>query len=154
MSKLMEFARKAWFLVRVLSGYEERRIRSYRLDLQRRILQAQIRKEELRRLPEQTILAELRQMVEEMQGVNRQIQQTESAIEEYFKPLDKNAEIIINLQLEKEEERMKGMMKAMHEQSAQQQISGEAKSSESTNSCNTRPIQPIDPVSSQHENTK
>lgn len=39
MNKLLEFGRKAIFYVRVLSGYEERRIRSYRLQLQRRIEQ-------------------------------------------------------------------------------------------------------------------
>lgn len=40
----------------------------------------------------------------------------EAAIEEYFKPIDKNAEIIMNMQLEKEEKQMKEMLKAMHEQ--------------------------------------
>lgn len=39
MNKLLEFGRKAMFFVRVLSGYEERRIRSYRLQLQRRLEQ-------------------------------------------------------------------------------------------------------------------
>ena len=39
MNKLLEFGRKAMFYVRVLSGYEERRIRSYRLELQRRLEQ-------------------------------------------------------------------------------------------------------------------
>lgn len=37
MDKLLDFGRKAWFMVRVLSGYEERRIRAYRLQLQKRI---------------------------------------------------------------------------------------------------------------------
>ncbi|CAH2075683.1 unnamed protein product, partial [Thlaspi arvense] len=37
MDKLLEFGRRAMFYVRVLSGYEERRIRSYRLQLQRRL---------------------------------------------------------------------------------------------------------------------
>lgn len=37
MKKLIEYGRKAMFYVRVLSGYEERRIRSYRLELQKRI---------------------------------------------------------------------------------------------------------------------
>lgn len=39
MDKLLEFGRKAMFYVRVLSGYEERRIRSYRLQLQQRLAQ-------------------------------------------------------------------------------------------------------------------
>lgn len=112
----MEFGKKAWFMVRVLSGYEERRIRAYRLQLQKRIEKAQARKEELRRIPERAILSEVRQMVEQMQALNRQLEETEAAIEEYFKPIDKNAEIIMNMQLEKEEKQMKEMMKAMHEQ--------------------------------------
>nr|XP_010930865.1 uncharacterized protein LOC105051920 [Elaeis guineensis]XP_010930866.1 uncharacterized protein LOC105051920 [Elaeis guineensis]XP_010930867.1 uncharacterized protein LOC105051920 [Elaeis guineensis]XP_010930868.1 uncharacterized protein LOC105051920 [Elaeis guineensis] len=116
MDKLLEFGRKAWFMVRVLSGYEERRIRAYRLQLQRRIEKAQARKEELRRIPEQAILAEVRRMVEQMQALNHQLEETEAAIEEYFKPIDKNAEIIMNMQLEKEEKQMKEMVKAMHEQ--------------------------------------
>jgi hypothetical protein len=37
MDKLVQFGRKAWFVVRVMSGYEERRIRSYRLRLQKRL---------------------------------------------------------------------------------------------------------------------
>jgi len=39
MNKLLEYGRKAMFYVRVLSGYEERRIRSYRLQLEKRIQQ-------------------------------------------------------------------------------------------------------------------
>ncbi|XP_043715147.1 uncharacterized protein LOC122663613 [Telopea speciosissima] len=116
MDKLLEFGRKALFYVRVLSGYEERRIRSYRLQLQRRFEQAQERKAALRKIPEQVILSEVRRMVEEMQALNRKLEETESAIEEYFKPIDKQAEVIMNMQLEGEEKRTREMMKAMHEQ--------------------------------------
>jgi hypothetical protein len=42
MDKLRQFGRKAWFIVRVMSGYEEKRIRSYRLQLQKRIEMASI----------------------------------------------------------------------------------------------------------------
>ncbi|WOL11850.1 hypothetical protein Cni_G20614 [Canna indica] len=115
MDKLIEFGRKAWFVARVLSGYEERRIRAYRLHLHKRVEQAQARKVELRRLPEQAILSEVRRMVEQMQELNRQLEETEAAIEEYFKPIDKNAQIIINMQLEKEEKQAKEMLKVMRE---------------------------------------
>ncbi|OVA11818.1 hypothetical protein BVC80_633g10 [Macleaya cordata] len=40
----------------------------------------------------------------------------EAAIEEYFKPIDKEAEMIVNMQLEGEENKMKRMVKAMQEQ--------------------------------------
>lgn len=40
----------------------------------------------------------------------------EAAIEEYFKPIDKEAETIMKTQLEGEERTMKEMMKAMHQQ--------------------------------------
>ncbi|KAK9291760.1 hypothetical protein L1049_019710 [Liquidambar formosana] len=116
MNKLLEFGRKAMFYVRVLSGYEERRIRSYRLQLQRRIEQAQEKKAALRKIPEQAILSEVRRMVEEMQNLNRKLEETEDAIEEYFKPIDKEAEIIMKMQLEGEEKNMREMVKAMHEQ--------------------------------------
>lgn len=40
----------------------------------------------------------------------------EAAIEEYFKPIDKDAEIIMKMQLEGEEKSMKEMMKVMQTQ--------------------------------------
>lgn len=40
----------------------------------------------------------------------------ETAIDEYFKPIDKNAKIITDMQLEKEEKQMKEMKKVMQEQ--------------------------------------
>lgn len=40
----------------------------------------------------------------------------EAAIEEYFKPLDKEAQRIMKTQLEGEERTMKEMMRTMHEQ--------------------------------------
>ncbi|XP_010246103.1 PREDICTED: uncharacterized protein LOC104589455 [Nelumbo nucifera] len=137
MDKLLEFGRKAWFFVRVLSGYEERRIRSYRLQLQRRFEQAQERKEALRRIPEQAVLAEVRRMVEEMQTLNRKLEETEAAIEEYFKPIDKQAETIMNMQLEGEEKKMREMMKAMHEQA----LLEKAEAEKTAKACNVDPNQ-------------
>ncbi|CAI9771594.1 unnamed protein product [Fraxinus pennsylvanica] len=106
------------FYVRVLSGYEERRIRSYRLQLQQRLQQAQERKTEIRKVPEQIILSEVRRMVEEMKALNKKLDETEAAIEEYFKPIDKEAEMIMKVQLEGEEKSMKEMMKAMQKQAS------------------------------------
>lgn len=40
----------------------------------------------------------------------------EAAIEEYFKPLDKEAEALMKIQLEGEENRMKQMLKVMQNQ--------------------------------------
>ncbi|KAL6517885.1 hypothetical protein OROMI_033586 [Orobanche minor] len=116
MNKLLEFGRKAMFYVRVLSGYEERRIRSYRLQLQQRLQQAQERKAALKMVPEQIILSEVRRMVEDMQSMNKKLEETEAAIEEYFKPLDKEAEIIMKTQLEGEEKSMRNMVIAMQRQ--------------------------------------
>jgi transcription antitermination factor NusG len=42
MDKLVQLGRKAWFVVRVMSGYEQRRIRSYRLQLQQRLEQVRL----------------------------------------------------------------------------------------------------------------
>ncbi|KAF0924004.1 hypothetical protein E2562_008352 [Oryza meyeriana var. granulata] len=120
MDKLVQFGRKAWFVVRVLSGYEERRIRAYKLQIQQRIQRAQTKKEALRKLPEQIILSEFRQMVQQMQALNQQLEETEAAIDEYFKPIDKNAQIIMDMQLEKEEKQMKEMTKVMQDQIAMQ----------------------------------
>ncbi|XP_011073197.1 uncharacterized protein LOC105158224 [Sesamum indicum] len=116
MDKLLEFGRRAMFYVRVLSGYEERRIRSYRLQLQQRLQQAQERKAALKKVPEQIILSEVRRMVEDMQSLNKKLEETEAAIEEYFKPIDKEAEYIMKMQLEGEEKTMREMMKAMQTQ--------------------------------------
>lgn len=116
MNKLLEYGRKAMFLVRVLSGYEERRIRAYRLLLQEKIERAQAKKAELRRDPEKLILSEVRRMVEEMQSLNRRLEETEAAIDDYLKPIDKNVNMIVNMQLEKEEQQSKEMIRAMQEQ--------------------------------------
>uniref|UniRef100_A0A1D1Z734 Cortactin-binding protein 2 n=1 Tax=Anthurium amnicola TaxID=1678845 RepID=A0A1D1Z734_9ARAE len=115
MNKFLEFGRRALFVIRVISGYEERRIRAHRLQLLKNIEQAQARKEALRKIPEQAILAEVRRMVEEMQAVQRKFEETEAAIEEYFKPFDKNADIIMNMQLEKEEKSAKDLVRAMQQ---------------------------------------
>nr|XP_009788428.1 PREDICTED: uncharacterized protein LOC104236240 isoform X2 [Nicotiana sylvestris] len=76
MKKLIEFGRKAMFYIRVLSGYEERRIRSYRLQLQQRLQQAEERKAAVRKIPEQIILSEVKRMVEEMQALNKKLEDT------------------------------------------------------------------------------
>ncbi|KAK9155526.1 hypothetical protein Sjap_003006 [Stephania japonica] len=131
MKKLLDFGRKALFYVRVLSGYEERRIRSYRLELKTKLEQAQARKAALRKIPEQAILGEVRRMVEEMQTLNRKLDETEIAIQEYFKPFDKQAEVIMNTQLNAEEKNMREMVKIMHEQALQEKIAQESMS----NSC-------------------
>ncbi|KAL4570530.1 hypothetical protein LXL04_026186 [Taraxacum kok-saghyz] len=116
MNKLIDFGKKAMFYVRVLSGYEERRIRSYRLDLEKRIIEAEKKKAEIRKIPEQLILSEVRQMVEEMKAVNKQLEDTETAINEYFSPVDKQAEMIVEMQLKEEEKTMKQMVQAMKAQ--------------------------------------
>ncbi|CAK9309409.1 unnamed protein product [Citrullus colocynthis] len=116
MDKLLEFGRRALFYVRVLSGYEERRIRSLRLELEKRLKQAEERKAAIRKIPEQAILGEVRRMVEEMQTLNKKLEETESAIEEYFKPIDKEAEALMKMQLEGEERTMKDMVKVMQQQ--------------------------------------
>ncbi|CAN6464953.1 unnamed protein product [Victoria cruziana] len=114
MNKLREFGQKAMFFIRIISGYEERQIRSYRLQLEKRLQHAKVRKEALKRIPEQVILSEVRRMVEEMQALNKKLDDTEGAINEYFKPIDKEAEIIMAMQLEGEERKMRAMEKAMH----------------------------------------
>ncbi|KAL3617621.1 hypothetical protein CASFOL_037942 [Castilleja foliolosa] len=133
MDKLLEFGRKAIFYMRVLSGYEERRIRSYRIQLQHRLqkvilwlvehgmdipddISAQEKKAALKNIPEQIILSEVRRMVEDMQSMNKKLEDTQEAIEEYFKPIDKEAEIIMKAQLEGEEKSMREMTKAMQRQ--------------------------------------
>ncbi|KAM7525485.1 hypothetical protein LguiA_015387 [Lonicera macranthoides] len=116
MKKLIEFGKKAMFYVRVLSGYEERRIRSYRLQLQQRLAQAEQKKAAIKKIPEQVILSEVRRMVEEMKALNKKLEDTEAAIDDYFKPIDKEAEIIMKVQLEGEEKTMREMVQTMQKQ--------------------------------------
>lgn len=104
------------FYIRVLSGYEERRIRSYRLQLQQRLQQAEERKAAVRKIPEQMILSEVRRMVEEMQALNKKLEDTETAIDEYFKPLDQQAEEVVKMQLKGDERRKDELMEAMQRQ--------------------------------------
>lgn len=116
MEKLIEFGRRAMFYVRVLSGYEERRIRSYRLQVQQRLAKAEERKAALKKIPEQVILSEVRRMVEEMQSVNKKLEEMEAAIDDYLKPIDKEAQMIMKMQLDGEEKLMKEMMQTMQKQ--------------------------------------
>lgn len=116
MKKLIEFGRKAMFYFRVLSGYEERRIRSHRLQLQQRLQQAEERKAAVRKIPEQMILSEVRRMVEEMQALNKKLEDTEAAINDYFKPLDQQAEEVVKMQLKGDEKRKDELMEAMQRQ--------------------------------------
>lgn len=116
MKKLIEFGRKAMFYIRVLSGYEERRIRSHRLQLQQRLQQAEERKAAVRKIPEQMILSEVRRMVEEMQALNKKLEDTEAAINDYFKPLDQQAEEVVKMQLKGDEKRKDELMEAMQRQ--------------------------------------
>ncbi|KAE8705974.1 bax inhibitor 1-like [Hibiscus syriacus] len=59
-------------------GYVERRIRNYRLELEKRLQQAQARKASLRKIHEQTVLQEARWMVEDMQALNKRLEETVS----------------------------------------------------------------------------
>ncbi|XXG48058.1 hypothetical protein AAC387_Pa02g2597 [Persea americana] len=90
-----------------------------------KIKEAQARKASLRKIPEQAMLAEVRRMVEEMQTLNRKLEETEATIEEYFKPIDREAQIIMNMQLEGEEKTMREMMKAMQEQAVLEKAAAE-----------------------------
>ncbi|KAL3334913.1 hypothetical protein AABB24_031241 [Solanum stoloniferum] len=125
MKKLIEFGKKAMFYIRVLSGYEERRIRSYRLQMQQRLQQAEERKVAIRKLPEQMILSEVRRMVEEMQALNKKLEETEAAVDDYFKPINMEAETIVKMQLEGEENRTKDMMNILQKQAFLERLQAE-----------------------------
>ncbi|KAH6803315.1 transcription factor IIIB [Perilla frutescens var. frutescens] len=126
MDKVREFFKKTMFYAKVLSGYEERRIRSYRLQLQQRLQQAEARKAALNKLPEQIILSEVRKMVQDMQAMNKKLEETEMAIEEYFKPIDKEAELIMKEQLKGEEKSMREMMAIMQRQALLEKAEADA----------------------------
>ncbi|XP_047327760.1 uncharacterized protein LOC124931356 [Impatiens glandulifera] len=125
MKKLVDFGRKALFYIRVLSGYEERQIRSHRLQLQKRLQEAEARKQALRGIPEKIILTEVRHMVEEMQKFKKKFEEMEVAIEEHLKPLDIEAQMIMKEQLEGEERNMKEMVKVMQSQAIMRQAEEE-----------------------------
>ncbi|XP_058781572.1 uncharacterized protein LOC131655780 [Vicia villosa] len=129
MNKLLDFGKKALFYARVLSGYEERRIRKFRMQLEQRVQQAQAKKAAINKVPEQIILSEVRRMVEEMQALNKKLEETEVAIEEYFKPLDQEAEFLMKMQLQGEEKTSDMMMKALEEQAMRRQAEAEKSTS-------------------------
>lgn len=113
------------FYIRVLSGYEQRRIRSYRLQLEQRLQAAQERKKALNKVPEQIILSEVRRMVEGMQNLNKRLEETETSINEYFKPIDKEVEAVINAQLDKEKAQGE-MMSSLYKQALLEKAEAEA----------------------------
>ncbi|KAK9698569.1 hypothetical protein RND81_08G113700 [Saponaria officinalis] len=125
MSKIWEMGRKAMFYIRVLSGYEERRIRSYRLQLEQRVRSAQARKEAVKKVPEQVILSEVRRMVDEMKNLNKRLEEMESEINDYFKPIDKEVGAVIDMQMDREKAKMEMMKRALIER-AEAQASLEA----------------------------
>ncbi|KAK7389411.1 hypothetical protein VNO78_24431 [Psophocarpus tetragonolobus] len=129
MKKLLEFGRAALFYVRVITGYEQRRIRADRLQLEQHLRQVQARKAAIKQFPEKIILSEVRRMVEEMQNLNKKLEETEAAIEDYFKPLDKEAEMIMKMQLKGEERTSELMMKALEKQALLRQAEAENKAS-------------------------
>lgn len=51
-------------------------------------------------------------MVEEMQNLNKKLEETETAINDCFKPFGKEVEMLMKVQLEREEKTME-MMKTM-----------------------------------------
>lgn len=55
-------------------------------------------------------------MVEQMQNLNKQIENTEAQIEDYFKPIDKQAGTVMEVQLESEKKTMGTMMNATQEE--------------------------------------
>ncbi|KAH9620194.1 hypothetical protein KSS87_005385 [Heliosperma pusillum] len=139
MSKLWEMGRKAMFYIRVLSGYEERRIRSYRLNLEQRLRSAQERKEAVKKIPEQVILSEVRQMVEEMQNLNKSLEDMESSINEYFKPIDKEVGAVMNMQMDREKMRMEMMKRALLER-AETEAASQASCGDQTNMETMSPV--------------
>ena len=155
MDKLVQFGRKAWFVVRVMSGYEERRIRSYRLQLQQRLQQAQAKKKEIEKQPEQVILSEVRQVVQQMQALNQHLEEAETAIDEYFKPIDKNAQILIDMQMEKEEKQMKEMLQVMRGQiEMQREIEARKAEASAVEPVNTQASATTAEIPPKQENTK
>ena len=125
MSKLLEFGRRMLFYVRVMSGYEERKIRNFRHRLENHLQQAQARKAAINKVPEQIILSEVRRMIQDMQALNKRLEQAEATIEEYFKPLDKEAEAVMKMQLEGEERSSNMMIEALQQHAALKQAKTE-----------------------------
>lgn len=73
---------------------------------------ARQKKAALRKILEQVMLEEVYQMDEEMQALNKKLEEIEVAIEEYFMPLDEGAEALTKIKVEGEENRMKQMLKS------------------------------------------
>ncbi|KAF8007814.1 hypothetical protein BT93_K1721 [Corymbia citriodora subsp. variegata] len=103
---VLDFGRKALFYVGVLSGYKERSITSFRLQLEKYLRQAHERKASSRKVPEQVILTQVCHLVEKMQALNKKLEDSDTAIEENFKPIDKQAEAIMIMQLDGVEKTM------------------------------------------------
>lgn len=66
-------------------------------------------------------------MVGELQALNKQLEETETQINEHFKPIEKEAEAIMEMQLEREATAMVDMMTESHRQTLLQQIEAEKK---------------------------
>ncbi|GAB2211266.1 hypothetical protein Droror1_Dr00016559 [Drosera rotundifolia] len=74
MKELLRIWRMAMFYMRVISGYELRRIRSDRLLLEHRLQLARTKREASKRIHEQILLSGYRRMIEGMQNLNKSLE--------------------------------------------------------------------------------
>lgn len=96
-------------------GIEERSIRAQNIELQKKLMRMRERKAALERVPEQMILSEIRKVVEEMQKLNESLDKTEEAVQKLLEPVRKEAHLIMEAQLEKEENVMRELMQATYQ---------------------------------------
>jgi len=115
MDRFLGFGRRLWFVCRVMLGIEERNIRAQNIELQKKLMRMRERKAALERVPEQMILSEIRKVVEEMQKLNESLDKTEEAVQKLLEPVRKEAHLIMEAQLEKEENVMRELMQATYQ---------------------------------------
>lgn len=115
MDRFLGFGRRLWFVCRVMLGIEERSIQAQNIEFQKKLMLMRERKAALERVPEQMILSEIRKVVEEMQKLNESLDKTEEAVQKFLEPVRKEAHLIMEAQLEKEEKLMREMMQATHQ---------------------------------------
>lgn len=107
-------------MCRVMFGIEERSIRAQNIELQKKLMRMREQKATLERVPEQMILSEIRKVVEEMQKLNESLDKTEEAVQKYLEPVRKEAHLIMEAQLEKEEKLMRELMQATYQNMPQE----------------------------------
>eukprot|EP00252_Welwitschia_mirabilis_P022622 TRINITY_DN6175_c0_g1_i1.p1 TRINITY_DN6175_c0_g1~~TRINITY_DN6175_c0_g1_i1.p1 ORF type:complete len:184 (+),score=44.34 TRINITY_DN6175_c0_g1_i1:249-800(+) len=119
MDRFLRYGRRMWLMCKIFFGVEERNIRALNIELQKRAMKLREQKALLAKGPEEMVLSEVRRLIEEMHRLNQTLDNTDKKFKELLAPLRKEANMLMEAQLESEKMLMKDMIQIMRATSNQ-----------------------------------